>query len=228
METNEVLLPGGYRLFDQEGYKMIGNRKEEFEVKNRSFYDIDGYFSQEISNSINELLNKHPGVQIRVLDLAGGTESQAVKDIEKEKEFGNRVIALNVDFAQSIKKGDGADRVQGDATNIPLADSSIDIVYSRQLLPFMRRFEPEHDLQVKKVLSEVARVLKPEGVAFLDDEEELSGAKSDKKRQELADEFGVILETHDSTNQVEGDRTFPKFWVRNIRQGKFLVMRKLE
>lgn len=227
MGTNEVLLPSGYRLFDQEGYGMMGNGKEEFNVKNRSFLEVDMYFSQGISNTINELLNKRPSRQIQVLDLAGGTESQAVKDIEKEKEFGNRVMALNVDFAQNIEKGDKARRVQGDATHIPLTDSSIDIVYSRQLLPFMRRFDPEHGLQVKKVLSEVARVLKPGGIAFLDDEEELSGAKSDKKRRELADEFGVILETHDSTNQVWGDRNFPKFWVRSIRPRKFLVMRKL-
>ena len=190
METNESLLPDGYRFFDEEGHHMMGNGKEEFNVKNRSFSEVDMYFSQEISKTINELLNKSPGSQIQVLDLAGGTESQAVKDIKKE--FGDRVIALNVDFVQNIEKGDGALRVQGDATHIPLADSNTDIVYSRQLLPFMRRFSPEHRVQVKKVISEVARVLKPGGIAFLDDEEELSGAKSDKKRQELADEFGVV------------------------------------
>jgi len=227
METNEVLLPSGYRLFDQEGYRMMGNRKEEFNIKNRSFLEVDMYFSQGISNTINELLNKRPSRQIQVLDLAGGTESQAVKDIEKEKEFGNRVVAFNIDFAQNIEKGDGSRRVQGDAINIPLTDSSIDVVYSRQFLPFMRRFDPGHGLQVKRVLSEVARVLKPGGIAFLDDEEELSGAKSDKKRQELADEFGVILETHDSARQVEENRNFPKFWGGSIRPEKFLVMRKL-
>ena len=127
METNEVLLPSGYRLFDQEGYRMMGNRKEEFNIKNRSFLEVDMYFSQGISNTINELLNKRPSRQIQVLDLAGGTESQAVKDIEKEKEFGNRVMAFNIDFAQNIEKGDGARRVQGDAINIPLTNSTIDV-----------------------------------------------------------------------------------------------------
>ena len=206
---------------------MVGNRKEEFLVKNRSFLEVDMYFSQGISSTIKELLNKHPSRQIQVLDLAGGTESQAVKDIGKEKEFGSRVKALNIDFAQNIEKGNEARRVQGNVTHIPLADSSIDIVYSRQLLPFMRRFHPEHSLQVKIVLLEVARVLKPGGIAFLDDEEELSGAKSDKKRQELADEFGVILESHESAQQKKGSRNYPKFWSRKIRPGRFLVMRKL-
>jgi ubiquinone/menaquinone biosynthesis C-methylase UbiE len=227
METDEILLPSGYRISDEEGFKMMENRKEQFEIINRSFFDIDKYFSQGISNTINKLLNKYPNGQIQVLDLAGGIESQAVKDIEKEKKFENRVRALNIDIAQNIEKGKGAPRVQGDATNIPLADSSIDIVYSHQLLPFMERFHSEHSSQVKNVLSEVARVLKPGGVAFLDDEEELSGAKSDIKRQELANKLGVILETHDSARKVRGDRNFPKFWVRSVRPQKFLVMRKL-
>jgi len=174
-----MLLPGGYRLFDQEGNMMMGNRREEFNVNNRSFLNIDMYFSQEVSGRINKLLSERPEKQILVLDLAGGTESRAVKDIEKEQKFGNRVKALNIDFAQNIEKGEGARRVQGDATQVPLADSCVDIVYSRQFLPFIRRFNPGHVLLVKKVLSEVARVLKPEGMAFLDDEEELSDIKSD-------------------------------------------------
>ena len=227
MEIKEVLLPSGYRFFNQEGYRMVGNRKEEFLVINRSFSEVDRYFSKGISSAISELLNERPSRQIQVLDLAGGTESQAVKDIEKNKIFGHRVKALNVDFAQNIKKGDGARRVQANVIHIPLADSSIDIIYSRQLLPFMKRFNRQHSLQVKKVLLEVARVLKPGGIAFLDDEEELSGTKSDKKRRELADEFGVILETRDSAIPIKGNRNFPKFWGKSIRPGQFLVMRKL-
>ena len=224
METGVTLLPDGYRFYKREECEMMGNGKEEFNVKNRSFLNIDGYFSQGISHRINESLDKRPGEQIRVLALAGGTESQAVKDIEKK--FGNHVKALNIDIAQNIEKGEGAGRVQGDATYIPLADSSVDIVYSRQFLPFVRRFNPEHNIQIKKILSEVARVLKPGGTAFLDDEEELSGIKSDRKRQELVNEFGVILESHDSARPVGGDRNFPKFWSRSIRPEKFLVMKK--
>ena len=227
MEIKETLLPSGYRLFNQEGHRMVGNKKEEFLVRNRSFSEVDMYFSKGISSAINKLLNEHSSRQIQVLDLAGGTKSRAVKDIEKNKIFGHRVKALNVDFVQDIKKGDGARRVQASATHIPLADSSIDIAYSRQLLPFMKRFDREHSLQVKKVLLEVARVLKPGGIAFLDDEEELSGVKSDNKRRELADEFGVILETRDSASPIKGNRNFPKFWDRNIRLGQFLVMKKL-
>lgn len=34
----EVLLPSGYRFFDQEGCRMVGNGKEEFLVINRSFF----------------------------------------------------------------------------------------------------------------------------------------------------------------------------------------------
>ncbi|MFZ3069105.1 MAG: class I SAM-dependent methyltransferase [Microgenomates group bacterium] len=227
METSGVLAPNGYEFFEVEDNPMLGsdNKKEEFVIKNRSFSDVDGYFSGGVSREIKKLLEENPNEQIRVLDLAGGTESQAVRDIEKE--FGNSVKALNIDFAQNIEKGKGADRVQGDATHIPLADASIQIVYCRQLLPFMKRFSSEHGSQVNKVLAEVARILKPGGIAFLDDEEELSGTKSDNKRQELADKFGVILENYDSASLRKGDRNFPKFWDRGVRPAKFLVMKKL-
>jgi len=226
METNGVLIPNGYEFFEVEDNSMLGsnNKKEEFAIKNRNFSSVDSYFSGEISHEIKKLLEESPSEQIQILDLAGGTESQAVRDIEKE--FGNSVKALNIDFAQDIERGKGANRVQGDATHIPLADSSIQIVYCRQLLPFMKRFNPEHSSQVNKVLGEVARILKPGGIAFLDDEEELSGIKSNDKRQELADKFGVILESHDSASLRKGDRNFPNFWDRGTRPAKFLVMKK--
>jgi ubiquinone/menaquinone biosynthesis C-methylase UbiE len=224
MENNEVLLPPGYRLYKLEGNSMIGNGKEDFNVKNRSFLEVDTYFSDEISRKISELLTKDPDSQIHVLDLAGGTESRAIGEIEKE--FGDRVKAINIDIALNTEKGNEANRIQGDATHIPLVDSSIDIVYSRQLLPFILRFNREHSLQVKKVLSEVARVLKPGGIAILDDEEELSGIKSETKRRELATELGVRLESHDSFNNKRGDRNFPKFWNRGVKREEFLIMTK--
>ena len=39
METNEVLIPNGYKFFEVEDNPMLGsnNKKEEFAVKNRSF-----------------------------------------------------------------------------------------------------------------------------------------------------------------------------------------------
>jgi SAM-dependent methyltransferase len=232
MENNEIRLPSGYGIYEEQGNEMLGRaRKEEFNIKNRSFLTVDKYFSQEISGTISEFLGKYPNRKIQVLDLAGGMESQAVKDIVRIKEYGDRVKALNVDFAQNVEKGKGAHRVQGDAANIPLADSSVDIVYSRQFLPFIRNLNlvnREHVLQVKKVLSEVARVLKPGGIAFIDDEEELSGPKSDKKRRELAEEFGVVLQNRDSTNQTLENGKFPNFWNKNVRPQKFLVMRKPE
>jgi len=223
--TNKVLRPGGYGFYDLEGTRMLGNKKEDFAIQNRNFSDIDMYFSQGVSRAINELLASRPNDQIQVLDLAGGTESKAIKDIEKK--YANRVSSLNIDFAHDVEKGKGAQRVQGDVTHIPLADSSVDIVYSRQVLPFLARFEPEHYSQVKKALSEVSRVLKPGGIAFLDDEEELSGVKSDRKRQELSREYGVTLDTCDSALEVEGERHFPKVWVNDIRPQKFLRMEKL-
>lgn len=224
MENNEVIIPKGYKLYEVEGHSMMGNKKEEFNIKNRSFQDIDGYFSNEISKKINELLLNNSNNQVFVLDLAGGTESRAVNEIEKE--FGNRMKAINIDIAINPNKGIETNRIQGDATQIPLANSSMDIVYSRQFLPFIMRFNPEHFSQLKKVITEIARVLKPGGIAFLDDEEELSGVRSESKRREIAAELGVILEPHESINNKKGNMNFPKFWNREVIPEKYLLMKK--
>jgi len=224
VNKNELMLPKGYSTFNQEGCSMVGNKDNEYLLKDRTFKAIDGYFSKNISKTISEMQNRHPGRQIQILDLAGGAKSQAVRDIGRD--FGNSVKAINVDLVQNIEKGAGALRAQGNATHIPLSNSSINIVYCRQFLPFLKRFRREHKSQVNIVLSEVARILKLGGMAFLDDEEELSGLKSNNERQELADRLGVILETQDSKNPIWTNRNFPKFWRRDIRPEKFLVMRK--
>lgn len=224
MEKGEVLLPSGYGFYEEEGAKMLGNKTEEFNVKNRAFENIDLYFNTAISGRIMELTNRHPDKQVRVLDLAGGTESKSVKDISQK--FSGRVSAINIDFAQNVSKGAGALRVQGNVMSIPAADASFDIVYSRQLLPFLLRFDRKHLTQVEKVLSEVARVLKPGGIAFLDDEEELSGPKSGGKRAEIAAKLHIAVETGESGAPVRKRSLLP-FGGEKLRYQKFLVMRKV-
>ena len=224
VNRNELILPKGYYTFIWEGYPMVGNKDDEYLLKDRTFKEIDEYFSKEISETINKMLNRHHGKQIQILDIAGGSKSQAVRDIGKI--WGNSVKAINIDLVQNVKKGAGALRVQGDATRIPLASSSVDIIYCRQFLPFLKRFGRDHKLQVNIVLSEAARILKPGGVAFLDDEEELSYPKSNNERLKLAKKLNIILETHDSKNTAWANRNFPRFWHRDIRPKKFLVMRK--
>lgn len=224
MEKNEVLLPEGYGFYEEEGAKMLGNKTEEFNVKNRAFENIDLYFNTAISSRIMELSNRHPGTQVKILDLAGGTESKSVKDISQK--FGGRVSAVNIDFAQNVAKGAGALRVQGNVMSIPAADASFDIIYSRQLLPFLLRFDRKHLSQVEKVLSEVSRVLKPGGIAFLDDEEELSGQKSNGKRAEIAARLHTTLDTGESGAPVRKKRGFLSFGGEKLRYQKFLIMRK--
>lgn len=228
MEKGEVLIPKSYRIFEREDNEMIGNGREEFSIRNRSFSKVDAYFSQSISAAIYEHLNKNPDRIISVLDLAGGSESKAVKDIEKDINFSGRVKAVNVDLMQNINAGKGAKRIQGNALNLPLADSSVDIIYSRQFLPFVKRFRREHDLEIKKILSEVTRVLKPGGSAFLDDEEELSGDRSKDKREDLADDLGVVLESHDSIRTVLDKKFITRLWRNNTKPEKFLVLRKIK
>jgi SAM-dependent methyltransferase len=223
--SQKYLLPSRYHLFYNEEFLSIGNPKEEFAITNRIFEEIDLYFSQQISRTINELLSENPERKVVVVDLAGGMESRAAKDIKGETKFNDRVTALNIDFAQKI--GNGSNVCIGEAAFIPLLNSSVDIVYSRQFLPFIRRFLPEHDLQIKDILTEVARILKPGGIAFLDDEEELSGKKAEIKRQKLANELRVSLEARDSVPLIRSKRHHLLFWSEYIATQKFLVMQKL-
>lgn len=222
-ERDTILLPTRYRIDTDDGYEMLRNGREDFFISNRNFAPIDSFFIHGVSKSIQSLLSAKPDTKVQVLDLAGGTESRAVKDIKEQ--FGDNVQAVNIDIAHNIQKGQGADRVQGDATRLPIADSSIDVIYSYEFLPFLMRFHSEHALQVKKVLSEITRVLKPGGIAFIYDEEELSRPKSGDKLRELANELGITIETHESI-YVKQERYFPKFWKNELRPEKFLVMKK--
>jgi len=224
MEKGEILLPKDYRIFEREDVEMMGNGREEFAIKNRSYFDIDKYFSNSISAAINERLKENN--MVYVLDLAGGIKSKAVRDIENNKDFEGRVKALNIDIAQAVKEGKEANRVQGDAASLPLADSSVDIVYSRQFLPFVRQFSHEHSIKMNSILSEVARVLRPEGVAFLDDEEELSGDRSEDKRRKIAENLGVVIESEESSSLVFNRKFLPRLWQNSLRLEKFLVMKK--
>jgi len=222
-ERDTIHLPATYGIYEYEGYRMIGDGDEEFFISNRNFEAIDSFFSQGISKSICRLLDKSSDKKVRILDLAGGIESQASKDI-KEK-FGDGVQAVNIDIAHNVQKGQGADRAQGDATRLPIANSCVDIIYSYQFLPFLRRFGSGHTAQIKKTLSETTRVLKPGGIAFLDDEEEFSGTKSEKKLKELSDELGITIEAHESI-YVKQESHLPKFWKKELRPAKFLIIKK--
>lgn len=219
----ELISPTGYGFFEVEGHSMVGNKSNEYYLSNRSFNEVNTYFSEEISRAINELLSNHPERKICILDLAGGGESRAIKDIGKR--WGNRVNAINADLIHKISDKDKPVRIQADATLIPLGSSSVDIIYCRQFLPFLNRFSRDHRPQVETVLSEVSRILKSGGVAFLDDEEEISGSKSEARRQELAGKLGVMLDTRDS-QLIKEETGISRFWHKNPRMERFLLMKK--
>ncbi len=217
------MMPSSYQAYDQEGNKMVGDGKQEYFLANRSFEEVNAYFSGQIGQSIVEMYSKNPQEKINILDLAGGTKSQAIKDINEI--YGPRVNAFNVDIVHNVQQDQNVLRVQGSATELPIANESMDVIYCRQFLPFLNRFNRDHSLQVERVLAEVARILKPGGIAFLDDEEEISGLRSQDKISALEQKFGVVIKQRDSASYTE-ERQWPKFWKKVARPAKFLTFEK--
>lgn len=100
------------------------------------------------------------GVSGKILDVGcgGGQFSRAVKKYRPDLE----VVGIDagkdaISYAKKMSKR--IDCKVADATNLPLKDSEFDAVISIEVL--------EHIKEYKKMISEIRRVLKPNGVVYL-------------------------------------------------------------
>lgn len=223
--SSQIKLPPQSWIENREGNEMLIRGREEFYLSHRRFNEINAYFSGMISQQIADLLERTTDRPVQILDIGGGVGSEAVRDIQQR--YGNRVRAINADIAHDKSLGTGADRVQAEVQHLPFASGKFDIAYSLQLFPFLRRFEKDHYIQVFQGLTEIARVLSPGGIAFINDEEELSGTgeRREKTREHLEQELGVVFEVKNSAI-VKSGRDFPRVWKKQDRPEKFLMMQK--
>jgi malonyl-CoA O-methyltransferase len=120
-------------------------------------------FASSLQRLNTELLERLQYFALRpeyILDLGAGTGSASLK--LRERYRGAQVIAVDFALPRLIKTPSSwwprgrFHRVAADATLLPLANRSIDLVYSNLLLPFCDR--PD------EVFREVARVLKEGGL----------------------------------------------------------------
>jgi len=114
-------------------------------------------YHQLISEITRDFLFKFISPKNRVLDLGCGTGI----NLEWLKKTGAKVIGF--DLSQEMLKqacGKGNTVVRGTAPRLPFEPQSFDVVYSFKVLP--------HVEEIDTAFEEIARVLKPGGVAVLE------------------------------------------------------------
>ncbi|MGN8048102.1 class I SAM-dependent methyltransferase [Curtobacterium sp. 22159] len=118
-------------------------------------YDVT---SELIMSPFVDVLAAEAGDQGAVLDLACGT-GYVAEAVARRRGSGAHVVASDVNAAMLAvarqRAGDRYTTVQADASSLPFADGSFDVVLSQQGLQFFPNLDA--------ALSEIARVLRPGG-----------------------------------------------------------------
>lgn len=132
---------------------------------NRTYYnDFASWYERErhggyhamIDELQTDLIKTHC-VGKNVLEIGCGT-GMILKEIHPIAQ-----LAKGIDISPGMleqAQARGLDVVEGSATNLPFEDASFDVIYSFKVLA--------HVEQIQEAMSEVARVLKPGGIAALE------------------------------------------------------------
>ena len=132
---------------------------------NRTYYDdFAGWYERERHSGYHAMIDdlqtdlvKSQSVGRDILELGCGT-GMILKEVHPIAKS-----AKGIDISPGMleqAKARGLDVVEGSATDLPFEDSSFDLVYSFKVLA--------HIEQITGAMNEVARVLRPGGVAFLE------------------------------------------------------------
>jgi len=175
--------------------------QEVHDIRNREFTLIDGCFSNIPSRIINYKIATGGRLPLRVLDVGGGTDSVAVSELAKRYE--GKIHVTNVDLAieKSIKDAPNCQSIVGDVCDLQLPDESIDLVYTWQCLHSMDHTQQE------RALRQIIRVLRPGGVACIDEERYCHLREDDPEISKLVDGLGIKLSLIKGTQGK--NRSFP-------------------
>lgn len=138
---------------------------------------------------------------MRVLDLGGGRNSETAGQLQKE--LGSGVHVINVDLVHNKEIQSPVSRVQADTFSLPLQDETIDLVYSFQLLPFLK-----NEKTYMRSLREIARVLKQGGVALLDEQRVIGMSRFGLPATRLGMSMHVTFLTRTGNNAEPGQVVF--------------------
>lgn len=162
----ENLTASGYHI-DQDRLIREGDNYYFF-IRNRKFEEIDHTYRHLLTRGIKAIHSLNPSEPVKILDLGGGSQFQAVSDIAER--FGSSVETYSIDLIVDKDKCPPANCFPqiGDLTDTKFPDKSFDIIFSRQVLMY---YSENHELQtVLQAIRETSRLLKPGGFALLDDE----------------------------------------------------------
>lgn len=181
--------PSNFHLVNDEGHPLLrrNDLKERFAISNRPFAHIDEFLNHNPSLLLEALINKKKDEPVRVLDIGGGTKSKAADDLTQK--YGERIKVFNADIAIQALPNLSVHPIQADATKLPIADETIDLIYSYQLLDFLDK--SKNFAKEREVLREISRILAPGGSAVLD-ETHFSKYKEDSRAiRSLKRELGL-------------------------------------
>ena len=166
VEMDKLVVLEGYKVkpSDREdvcGYVYDGTK--HVYLVNRSSEDVKPRFYNKMIANIEELTQKmyRP---IEILDIGGGCDSVLAREIASTYKDKVRVTNLDVVLNTNIEKTSNFKAIHGDVLKMnEFSDNSIDFAYSYKLFQWFIKEEKKH-----RALNEVARVLKPGGMALLE------------------------------------------------------------
>lgn len=140
------------------------HHKESFDLRDREFGLIDRVFGYLPSQLIEYKINHAIELPITILDVGGGGFSVSARNIAER--YGPTVRVINVDVAlhSSVKDTPNFQARLEDACSLTIPDDSVDFAYTYQVIHCLS------PARKHMAIREIARVLKPGGIALIDED----------------------------------------------------------
>lgn len=209
-------LPTGFKIEEDRLVNVAS--KETILIRNRPLAEINHSFRGLIKKLIPALISLHGTENVMILDVGGGQESKASRQIS---EMG--VFVANADLlARPKDRSKNLSPVPSSVLNLPFKSESFHFLYTRQLLPYFDKARND------QAIKEIARVSKKGAIAIIDEEfythpkyfdtDIKSLEKATNSKITLYD-LGLFLEFPERIQKMLDPGMFIP--------GKFLVMQKL-
>lgn len=200
-------LAKGYRFInDDVGLPAYISRRdlaETFDLRDRDLADIDESFGYMLSQVLAHMIQtRRPPID--VLDIGGGTLSLAAREIAQSNPDTTRVTNIDVAISTNSKDMQNFHSLCEDACKMSIPDSNIDLVYSWEM---MRGLNKNRRMQM---LGEISRVLKPEGIALIGEEDYSGLPSTDPQLEQLSDSLSlsVFLKKGNFTKTVKAGNKY--------------------
>lgn len=211
-----------------DGYEIAGDRlinkqtKEYFLIRNRPFAEIDRRFRGTISLLIPQLVKRNAPEKVYVLDVGGGEQSKSARELAAPN-----VLVVNADLlARPEDKKENFYPIPASVFRLPFKNSSFDLLYTRQLLTYF--FSEKDHTKEDSALAEIVRVLKPGGVAIVDEDYYSYYPPEKTNINKLASNLSVKIDKKEGGLFLNFPERLQKLIEPNLfPPGRFLIMQKI-